>query len=124
MRKSSQILIYIDVQKALDAGLKFYLSENGVVLSEGDERGFIPPAYFKRVVNASGVALPGWEGPKADIHKVLVEDLPPVAVDDLADMEASVEGAPASDVVASATDQPSGEEPSELVDQVRKLEVN
>ncbi|KAJ7889229.1 KptA family-domain-containing protein [Mycena leptocephala] len=38
MRGSSQILIFVDVQRAIDAGLKFFLSDNGVILTEGDER--------------------------------------------------------------------------------------
>jgi hypothetical protein len=49
MRNSAQVLIYIDVQKALDAGITFSLSENGVVLTEGDVRGFLSPEYFLRV---------------------------------------------------------------------------
>jgi 2'-phosphotransferase len=62
MRTSAKVLIYIDVQKALDAGIKFYLSENGVVLSEGDERGFISPDFFERVERGDGKKLAGWEG--------------------------------------------------------------
>lgn len=61
MRQSSQILIYVDVQKALDAGIKFFLSSNGVVLTEGDERGFLSPEYFARVETVKGEALPGWD---------------------------------------------------------------
>lgn len=80
MRNSSQILIYIDVQKALDSGLQFFVSANGVVLSEGDERGFIPPEYFKRVENSGGKALPGWEGPVGESRNVLAEDQPAPAV--------------------------------------------
>jgi len=49
MRANSQVLIYIDIPKAMAAGLKFYLSSNGVVLSEGDKNGFIPPELFERV---------------------------------------------------------------------------
>jgi len=60
MRKSAQVLIYIDVQKALVAGISFYLSENGVVLTEGDERGFLTAAYFLRVEDRQGRPLPGW----------------------------------------------------------------
>ena len=63
MRKSSQILIFVDVQKALDAGVKFYLSANGVVLTEGDDRGFLRPEFFSRVETADRGALPGWDGP-------------------------------------------------------------
>jgi len=63
MRNKSQVFIYIDVQKALDAGLKFYLSSNGVVLSEGDEKGFIRPQFFKRVVDAKGALFTDWQAP-------------------------------------------------------------
>lgn len=59
MRTSAQILIYIDVQKALDAGIKFHLSENGVVLTEGNERGFLAPEFFSRVETRQGELLLG-----------------------------------------------------------------
>ncbi|KAG1743116.1 KptA family-domain-containing protein [Suillus lakei] len=62
MRNSSQVLIFIDVQKALDAGIPFYLSANGVVLTDGNE-GFLSPIYFQRVEFAKGrLPVPGWEG--------------------------------------------------------------
>lgn len=35
MRSDAEILIYIDLKKALQAGCPFYRSENGVILSEG-----------------------------------------------------------------------------------------
>ena len=49
MRANSQVLVYVDVPKAMGAGLKFYLSANGVVLTEGNENGFIPTELFERV---------------------------------------------------------------------------
>ncbi|EJF64054.1 hypothetical protein DICSQDRAFT_125141 [Dichomitus squalens LYAD-421 SS1] len=64
MRSSSQILIFIDVQKAIDAGIKFYLSANGVILTEGDEKGFLHPEFFSRVQTADGKPLTGWDGPE------------------------------------------------------------
>ncbi|PBK99039.1 hypothetical protein ARMGADRAFT_1007666 [Armillaria gallica] len=63
MRKSSQVMIYIDVQKALDVDIKFFLSDNGVVLTEGDERGFLPLRFFSRVEDSNGVPLKGWSVP-------------------------------------------------------------
>ena len=60
MRNSAQVLIYIDVQKALDAGIAFSLSENGVVLTAGDERGFLSPEYFLRVEDRQSGPIPGW----------------------------------------------------------------
>ncbi|KAF8552874.1 hypothetical protein OG21DRAFT_1415320 [Imleria badia] len=61
MRNSSQILIFVNVQKALDAGIKFYLSANGVVLTEGNNDGFLSLEFFLRVENANGTPTQGWE---------------------------------------------------------------
>jgi 2'-phosphotransferase len=49
MRNSSTILIYVDVEAAMNAGIKFYVSKNGVILSEGDEKGVLACEFFKRV---------------------------------------------------------------------------
>ncbi|KAI0331667.1 hypothetical protein GY45DRAFT_1248352 [Cubamyces sp. BRFM 1775] len=68
MRSSSQILIFVDVQKALDAGIKFYISANGVVLTDGDERGFLDPRFFSRVETADGKPLQGWDGPRTSLQ--------------------------------------------------------
>ncbi|KAJ2917137.1 hypothetical protein MD484_g3283, partial [Candolleomyces efflorescens] len=62
LRKSAQILIFIDIPKALDAGIQFFLSDNGVVLTEGDASGFLKSEFFSRVENRLRVPLPGWEG--------------------------------------------------------------
>ncbi|KIO03432.1 hypothetical protein M404DRAFT_27065 [Pisolithus tinctorius Marx 270] len=62
MRNSSQVLIFIDVQKAIDAGIRFHLSKNGVVLTEGDAKGILGPQFFQRVEYADRTPVPGWEG--------------------------------------------------------------
>lgn len=49
MRNTSAVLVFIDIKKALEGGLKFWKSANGVILSEGDESGLVPLAYFARV---------------------------------------------------------------------------
>jgi hypothetical protein len=67
MRNTSDILIHIDLERALAAGIKFFLSTNGVVLTEGDASGFLPPTYFSRVENRKGEALPGWEGKPGEL---------------------------------------------------------
>ncbi|KIM44794.1 hypothetical protein M413DRAFT_442760 [Hebeloma cylindrosporum] len=62
MRHSAKVLIYVDVQKALDAGVKFWFSENGVVLTEGDERGFLTQKFFEKVIDVgTGRELNGWQ---------------------------------------------------------------
>jgi len=60
MRSSSQILIYIDLQQALRDGLLFYLSDNGVILTEGDKTGFLSPKYFARVTDQRGNLVTDW----------------------------------------------------------------
>jgi 2'-phosphotransferase len=54
MRSTSTILIYLDVKKAMEAGLKFSRSENGVILTEGDENGLVPLAFFRKVEDRTG----------------------------------------------------------------------
>lgn len=57
MRAKCEVLIFIDVEKAMQEGLKFYLSSNGVILSEGDVRGFLSPHLFLRVQDREGRSL-------------------------------------------------------------------
>ncbi|KAF1979333.1 hypothetical protein BU23DRAFT_549336 [Bimuria novae-zelandiae CBS 107.79] len=51
MRKSAIVLVYVDIQAAMQAGIKFFVSENEVILTEGNEQGFLPYEFFKRVEN-------------------------------------------------------------------------
>jgi len=58
IRNSSTLLIYINLRAALAAGLRFYKSENGVILSEGDaEDGVVGVQFFKRVEEKGGRVL-------------------------------------------------------------------
>src|ERR1051325_9110159 len=50
MRKDAELVIEIDVGKSItDGGLKWWKSENGYVLTEGDEEGIVSMKYFKEV---------------------------------------------------------------------------
>lgn len=50
IRPKSEVLIYVDCARAMaEGGLAFFESANGVLLTPGDSRGFIAPAYFARV---------------------------------------------------------------------------
>lgn len=67
MRADAQILIYINLKRALEAGCPFWVSENGVILSEGvagkdDGKKVLGTEFFDVVVerkNGLGVV---WEG--------------------------------------------------------------
>lgn len=54
MRNSSSILVYLDIKKAIDAEIKFWVSENGVILSEGDDNGIIGLQFFQKVEDRTG----------------------------------------------------------------------
>lgn len=50
MRGDCDLLVFLDLPKALKAGLKFFRSANGVILTPGDERGYVSTDLFSRVV--------------------------------------------------------------------------
>jgi 2'-phosphotransferase len=50
MRTTCNVFIFVDLDKALNDGFKFFRSSNGVILCEGDQNGTLPPLYFKNVV--------------------------------------------------------------------------
>ncbi|KAF2151028.1 phosphotransferase KptA/Tpt1 [Myriangium duriaei CBS 260.36] len=54
MRNSSTVLIFLDIKRAVEGGIKFWLSENGVILTEGDENGIVPLTFFKSVEDRTG----------------------------------------------------------------------
>jgi 2'-phosphotransferase len=49
MRSDAELLIYVDIRKSLEDGVLWWISENGVVLTEGDENGVLGTKYFQRV---------------------------------------------------------------------------
>ena len=51
MRSSANIFIYLDIQKALDIGIEFYISENKVILTEGNDKGFLETKFFWKVLD-------------------------------------------------------------------------
>lgn len=58
MRPSSTMLIFINLRKAMDLGVEFQLSQNGVVLSEGMKgSGVVPTGCFEKVVEKGGKVL-------------------------------------------------------------------
>jgi len=51
MRKTADLKIYMDMSKAMAAGLRFFRSANNVILSPGNSNGLIPPEFFSKVQN-------------------------------------------------------------------------
>ncbi|KAK0711109.1 KptA family-domain-containing protein, partial [Lasiosphaeris hirsuta] len=50
MRRDAELLIYVDVAASMrEAAIKWWVSDNGVVLTEGAEEGLVPAEYFKEV---------------------------------------------------------------------------
>lgn len=49
MRKTCEIFIEIDMKKAMDDGIKFYKSNNGVILSKGINN-VLEKKYFKKII--------------------------------------------------------------------------
>lgn len=57
MRGDAELLVYVDVRRSLEdgSGMRWWVSENGVVLTEGmGEEGLVPVKYFKEVVGRKG----------------------------------------------------------------------
>ncbi|KAK1751730.1 KptA family-domain-containing protein [Echria macrotheca] len=61
MRRDAQVLVFVDVEASMrgEEGLKWWVSDNGVVLTEGREGdGVVPVKYFKEVRGrAQGVGV-------------------------------------------------------------------
>ncbi|KAI0114937.1 KptA family-domain-containing protein [Daldinia grandis] len=73
MRSDAELLLFADVEKSLreDGAIKWWISANGVVLTEGNEDGLVPLRYIKEVRGRKqGVGVLWRDGEK-------VADLPP-----------------------------------------------
>ena len=51
MRKSCEVMIFIDILGAIEDGYTFTLSNNKVILTTGNSDGFLPPKYFTSIVD-------------------------------------------------------------------------
>ncbi|XP_074129464.1 tRNA 2'-phosphotransferase 1 isoform X3 [Sminthopsis crassicaudata] len=59
MRADCEVAVLIDGPSALADGIPFFCSANGVILTPGDARGFLPPKYFKEALQlGSQVSTP------------------------------------------------------------------
>ncbi|KAI9758340.1 MAG: hypothetical protein M4579_003079 [Chaenotheca gracillima] len=60
-RASSEILIYVDIRRSLDAGLKWWRSDNQVLLTEGDGQGMLAMEFFDKAVESGDTGQVIWE---------------------------------------------------------------
>ena len=57
IRPCCDVFVFIDLPKALEDGILFFKSRNKVILTPGNEDGFILPAYFEKITDAHGNIL-------------------------------------------------------------------
>ncbi|KAI1417583.1 RNA 2'-phosphotransferase, Tpt1 [Hypoxylon sp. FL1857] len=79
MRSDAELLIFMDVERSLkDGGIKWWISANGVVLTDGNEEGIVPLKYFKEVRGRrQGVGVLWRDGEKvADLPSGIVAKVP------------------------------------------------
>ncbi|KAK3955263.1 phosphotransferase 1 [Pseudoneurospora amorphoporcata] len=85
MRKDAEVLVFVDVECSIKeenekegGGMKWWMSDNGVVLTEGDKDGLVPLKYFKEVRGRrQGVGLLWKDGQKvADLPEGLEVKMP------------------------------------------------
>lgn len=59
MRRDAQLLLYINLPKAIAAGITFWRSENGVILSEGDphKNGLLGMEYVDKIEDIGSAQL-------------------------------------------------------------------
>jgi 2'-phosphotransferase len=79
MRRDAELVLEIDLESSLKDGLKWWQSDNGVVLTEGDENGLVSAKYFKLVTGRSvDVGVLWKDGEKvADLPEGLKGRVPP-----------------------------------------------
>lgn len=51
IRNNCDVLVFLNLQRAMDAGIEFFLSENKVILSPGDLDGTINSSFFEKVTD-------------------------------------------------------------------------
>ncbi|TAQ91224.1 hypothetical protein B7494_g455 [Chlorociboria aeruginascens] len=64
MRENAELLVYVDVKRSLEDGEKWWISDNGVVLTEGDENGVVGTKYWAKVVGRKEDVGVLWEDGK------------------------------------------------------------
>lgn len=56
-RKNAEVFIYVNLDKALVDGIKFFKSANGVILSPGNHSGVLETKYFLKICRLDGTLI-------------------------------------------------------------------
>ena len=56
MRKTTEVYVWVHVHAAMDSGIRFFESENGVLLCEGFD-GVLAPTFFSVVIEVRRSAI-------------------------------------------------------------------
>ena len=51
VREDADVCIFVDVARALDAGIVFSVTPSGVIVTEGNEEHRLPPQFFMKVLH-------------------------------------------------------------------------
>lgn len=54
VRTGANVFIYVNLSLALKDGIKFFISDNNVILTPGNHRGFLEPKYFDKIIDITG----------------------------------------------------------------------
>ena len=72
--KKSQIWIYIDVPKAMRAGIEFFISANNVINTRGDNNGRINNRFFRKIRNRITGRIIFTNNPQSPYRRVSLRD--------------------------------------------------
>ncbi|KAI6772135.1 hypothetical protein HG530_003093 [Fusarium avenaceum] len=75
MRKDAELIIEVDIEASLNAGVKWWLSDNGVLLTEGDEQGILSTKYFKSVTGRKVDIGVLWQDGESNTRSLLLPEL-------------------------------------------------
>lgn len=80
MRGDAEVLIYIDIKKSLEDGVLWWISENGVILTDGDKSEVLSTKYFQKVVGRKDDVGVLWENgeKKAELPEAFRGRKPPI----------------------------------------------
>ena len=53
IRPNCEVLVYIDLKAVVREGIKFFRGDDGVLWSDGNKQGVIPPKFFLYAVHIS-----------------------------------------------------------------------